>query len=137
MKFENIQVGDEILVPKRGYHHQGYGRFEMFLIKTAVERITKTQFVVEGENYKKECGKKIGGDCFDYAAAVGEKISRHSDKVTEDQAVEFKQFNEEVAIIKAAMKKAENTLNDINHASHEEAVVIAKKFMGFDKSACR
>ena len=130
MKFKNIQAGDEVLIPVRGYIYRGYGRYKTFLVKRCVERITKTQFVVDGANYKKECGKKIGGDYFECAKQIGEQLSLNSDDIAKDETTDYEVFKCELNIITSAVKKAEDTLSLINSAkSHESALKHAMEFI--------
>lgn len=57
-KFEHIEEGDRVLVPKE----VGLGFFtKTFYCVGIVERTTNTQFIVQGKRYRKANGNTVGG----------------------------------------------------------------------------
>jgi len=58
MKFENIKVGDKVVVKKS--ISLGWNRSKSFRVVTTVTKITKTQFTADGNRYKKDNGSMIG-----------------------------------------------------------------------------
>lgn len=88
MNFENIKVGDEVLVPK----HISYGwkNGKTFYITDYVTRVTKTQFCCGDIRAKKENGNIIG-DSWSRIHKVGD-ISRFGKEILKDQTLEMNSF---------------------------------------------
>lgn len=119
MKFENIQVGDDVLVPVMVAGHQGAwrGRGSEFHVLAQVTRVTKTQFTAGGERYMKERGSQIG-DYFRCAYPVGEVL---------DQTEEVNAFKGEVAAIKVAIQQAETLIGALRKSGHAAALALVRK----------
>ena len=58
MKFEDIKVGDKVIVPK--YVRCGWNSGKTFKIVANVTRVTKTQFTADGRRFKKDYGTEMG-----------------------------------------------------------------------------
>lgn len=84
MKFENIKVGDEVLVPF-------FARSTKVLrIKEKVISVTPTKFETQSfRNFRKSDGRELN-DNQNYARKVGERLK--SGEVCEDNAEEAKTF---------------------------------------------
>ena len=126
MKFENIQVGDDVLVPAvvTGYQGAWRGGWSEFHVLAQVTRVTKTQFTAGGERYMKEQGSQIG-DYFRCAYPVGEEDRRGDVKY--DQTEEVNAFKGEVAAIKVAAEQAEALLTAVRSSGHAEALALVRK----------
>ena len=70
--FNNVKVGDTILHKVAGLRIGGFDTAPSFWVTVPVERVTATQFVVEGgRRYKKSDGSEIGAK-FSFAAHEGD-----------------------------------------------------------------
>ena len=91
MKFENIKVGDTVFISE--YVNYGWRNAEDFWIPKKVDRITKTQFILDnGKRFKKD-GREIG-DSWSEARSEGEKYRRISSifETVTDQTEEMNKF---------------------------------------------
>ena len=71
--FNNVKVGDTILHKVAGLRIGGFDTAPSFWVPVPVERVTATQFVVEGgRRYKKSNGSEIGAK-FSFAAHEGDE----------------------------------------------------------------
>ena len=51
--FENAKVGDAALVTK-------YAGLKSYLVKSSIEKVTKTEITADGKRYRKESGRAVG-----------------------------------------------------------------------------
>ena len=71
--FNNVKVGDTVLHKVAGLRIGGFDTPPSFWVPVPVERVTATQFVVEGgRRYKKSDGSEIGAK-FSFAAHEGDE----------------------------------------------------------------
>lgn len=82
MKFKDIKVGDIVYIQKEAkeslFSHPKY-----FWVPESVKRVTPKRFVIDGCQYKKEDGSKIGG--WGDARLIG-------DKKVQDESREMEAF---------------------------------------------
>ena len=91
MKFEDIKVGDTVLIKKSVMYGYRYRRF--FNIAMTVERITKTQFITDGKRFKKDDGCEIGVDYNrSKAYLVGEEVGYMTKTIAKDETKEMNEF---------------------------------------------
>lgn len=93
MKFENIKVGDTVFLEKVVSY--GWRNSKTFTIPFKVERVTATQFIVDGRKFKKENGREIG----EYNFAKLQDI---------DQSAEMKAFEEFLQVLWKTQKLLES-----------------------------
>lgn len=85
MRFQDIKVGDKVVVPK--YVRYGWNSGKTFRIVANVTRVTKTQFTADGRRFKKDYGSEIG-ESFSYA-------TKYRDE-SQDQTSEMNLFIQKV-----------------------------------------
>ena len=102
MKFEDVKVGDKVLVP---IEEQGLSVFsprKIFYITKAVTRVTPKQFLIDKDRFQKSDGSNIGGVYrFCRAWFVGE-----GDKV--DQTKELLEYRKRKQLVYAADEALRN-----------------------------
>ena len=113
-KFKDIKAGDVVyIVESVRYRFSGVKRF---YVPRIVERTTKTQLIVKGGNrYKKDHGRGIGGEHFECAYYLGDKISQYSDDVVTNQLEERNDFVKKVNLVRlinSRIKKIEVKIDD-------------------------
>lgn len=125
MKFAGIKVGDTVYV-KETVKESPLGRGEAFFVPVTVERITKTQFIANGNRYKKENGRLIGGGFFDYAYYLGEEIAPQDS--VDDQTEAMLEMKEKIKIASRISSIGVVMMNiDYKHARLDEVHGLALK----------
>jgi len=74
MKFENIEVGDNVLIMDEV--RIGWGGGESFWLPKKVDKVTPKQFVIGNSRYKKDDGSCVGGKYLNKAKLIGEEESQ-------------------------------------------------------------
>lgn len=112
--FENIQVGDEVLIKVFVYRFNGFSS-KSFLIKRTVTKVTKTQFSIGEKRFYKASGKghAHGG----LVKPIGEAF--------QDQTEEMHKYRREVAFIQNVFLLE----NRIRKGTHENALKLIKDFV--------
>lgn len=107
MKFENIKIGDKVLVEKTIRY--GWGNDRSFLIYESVEKITKTQFSTkEGNRFKKENGKHIGKGYGVYCYLEGDSYGYSRNLKAKNQVLELDDFIECLRLERSIIKEMES-----------------------------
>ena len=96
MKFENIQVEDEVFVPYSV--RTGWRESQEFYIPEKVVKVTKTQFVTESnKRFSIKYGRQIG-ESFSSAKCKGDKMGL-SRKEVYDQTEEMNELKAKINLI--------------------------------------
>ena len=94
MKFENIKVGDEVLIPKNIPY--GWKGGKTFYITACVTRVTKTQFCCGEVRAKKENGNIIG-DGWNQVYRDGDNAGIGENTI-KDQTLEMNAFRKRISV---------------------------------------
>lgn len=125
-KFDNIKVGDSVLVEKTinyGWHEKTFLCFEK------VTKTTPAQFLIGERRYRKSDGYLIGGGYFNAAYLEGEP--RHLGRVAQDQTKEYLEFVAKVNAIDQVgylMLSFQRKRIDIDKIDREEFEKIGRAF---------
>lgn len=112
--FENIQVGDEVLIRVFAYTFNGFSS-KSFWVKRAVTKVTKTQFSIEDKRFYKASGKGHGHN------GLVKHISEHF----QDQTEEMNRYRTEVGFIQEVFLLE----GRIRKGTHENAIQLIKDFI--------
>lgn len=111
MKFENIKVGDTVLVEDKVSY--GWNLAEAFLVPKKVERVTKTQFIIEGGDKFRKDGRIISRK-FVNAYNFGDKVGLLRDRVAKDESELMEVFKAKLGVEKSINKKSESIKIELN-----------------------
>jgi len=109
VRFEDVKVGDTVLIEKSVWY--GYGYRRDFNIAVTVERITKTQFVTNGKRFKKDNGSEVCSGYGSKAYLVGEEVGYVNKTIAKDETKEMNEFIlklKRINEIKDFMKEIDN-----------------------------
>ena len=92
--FDNVQVGDMVLAPKRV--GVGFNGYRTFYVPAKVIRVSKTQFTVEGHtfNFYKKNGCKV--EKYSNAQCFHEGDRKHGKPIVTDQTAELELFEKKM-----------------------------------------
>lgn len=134
MKFKNIKVNDDVLIPIKITIGWGSGR--KFYCLKKVERITKTQFIADGRRFRKDGGTEVGE--FASAYNVGDS-DVFQGKPLRDQTKEMIEFKKKYSLYNN-LKTTDILLNRINIDSDvklfKDAVEKQKEYIIAIKKLC-
>ena len=125
-KFKDIKVGDIVIVPVEVPY--GYTAGRTFYCKKLVERLTKTQFVVEGKHYRKSDGCMIGNT---WKRAIYEGDENIYGEIVKDETkdmLEFEGLVKDVAKLENIIHQVSEMRNNIR--IHNVAVREATRCFG-------
>ena len=103
MKFKDIKTGDIVFINYKFVI--GFNRNEYFFIPKKVGRVTKTQFHVDSDRYKKDRGGKIGGGYGSFVYYEGDTHIYGGSGTVTDQTDDMNEFKRKVSLSKIIMKK--------------------------------
>lgn len=97
MKFENIKTNDIVFIEEDVRY--GWNTSESFYIPKKVIRVTKTQFVTEGDRRFKKDGREIGHNTYgSNAYFLGDKSSYYKKGLVKDQTQDKIVFTEKIQL---------------------------------------
>lgn len=103
MKFENIKIGDKVVVSKS--ISLGWNRSKSFNIVTTVTKTTKTQFTAGGNRYRKDHGGMIGDTWLIAEVYIDD---------SQDQSKEMARFQKKLDYSRYIKKSITDIMQDIN-----------------------
>lgn len=121
MKFENIEVGDKVLLPTPmgGYSHRS------FLLPEKVVRVTATRFKLEGGLQFTKCGRPYGAKCgYRWATPYGEALDESEKYANYVHANEV--ANELHFIFEKTVRRFSASLDNLEKLSRAERDAIKK-----------
>ena len=104
--FENAKVGDAVLVTKNA-------GFKSYLVKSSIEKVTKTEITADGKRYKKESGHAVGSSGWKI-----EFICPYSEE--KDQTAQYREH----LLKSSAANCAKRIIQNINDLSPDDARLI-------------
>ena len=110
MKFEDIKVGDKVLIPFRVRSGGIFSNLVTFYIERVVTRITKTQFCIGDRRFKKDSGSEVG-DKYTYAFFDGDTIYHKGKDPIHDQTAEYRSFIKKRDLVREAEDELRNTIS--------------------------
>lgn len=104
--FENAQIGDEVLVTRNT-------GFRTYLVKSSIEKVTKTEITVDGNRYKKRNGLEVGSLHWDYHFAYPYSEER-------DQTAQYREH----LLRSSAANCAKRIIQNSNDLSPDDARMV-------------
>lgn len=103
MKFENIKVGDKVVIEKGIL--LGWNCYKSFNIVTTVTKTTKTQFTADGNRYKKDNGCMIGNNWVEAEVYIDD---------SQDQSKEMARFQKKLDYSRYIKKSITDIMQNID-----------------------
>lgn len=110
--FENAQIGDEVLVTRNT-------GFKTYLVKSSIEKITKTEVTVDGKRYRKESGRAVGDSGWNTSF-----IYSYSEK--QDQTKQYREHLLRSSAANCAKRIIQNS-NDLSSDDARQIIDIWKR----------
>lgn len=111
MKFKDIKVGDTVYVKEMVVY--GWNESESFWIPKKVERITKTQFLINGDRrFRKDNGNEVGSSYGSTAMLLGEELGWCG--IVKDQSKELISFKKKISLVNHINEQAKSIKLGLN-----------------------
>lgn len=115
-KFENAQIGDAVLVTKNA-------GFKSYLVKSSIEKVTKTEITADGKRYRKESGRAVGSSGWNI-----EYVYPYSEE--KDQTAQYLEQHLKLSAANCAKRISQN----INDLSPDDARLIIDIWKRMEKA---
>ncbi len=129
-KFQDVKVGDKVLVPIRVT--VGWRSKEIFYCLKSVEKVTKTQFTAGGVRAKKEQGRVIGSNNWYSILKEGDSNGSFEKRIITDETEDMERFKKALSLV-YYIEKAINIDIPLNRNTNLDNLIIAynkkKEFM--------